>query len=231
MTFSIVARCPKTGQLGGAVSSSSPAVAARCLHARAGVGVVMSQNITDPMLGKKLLDGLQQGLSAQQAMDKLTQSQSFIAYRQLVALGKVELGANHPISAPAVFNGAHTLGVFAHAMGDHVACAGNLLANTEVPHAMMTAFQQASGTLAQRILIAMQAGLDAGGEAGPVHSAGLMVMDKVDWAVVDLRVDWSDNPIADLHKAWQVYQPQLADYVTRATDPRDAPSYGVPGDE
>nr|MDA3887496.1 DUF1028 domain-containing protein [Allgaiera sp.] len=59
MTFSLVACCPDTGRLGMVISSSSPAVAARCAHARAGVGVVASQNVTDPRLGGRALDLLE----------------------------------------------------------------------------------------------------------------------------------------------------------------------------
>ena len=88
---------------------------------------------------------------------------------------------------------------------------------------------QASG---QDVIAAMKAGLAAGGEAGPVHSAGLQICDTVPWPVADLRCDWTDDcPIAALTEAWAVYSPQLDAYVQRAIDPREAPSYGVAGDE
>src|ERR1700744_6301294 len=86
MTFSIVARCAKSGMLGVAVSSSSPAVAARCAHARAGVGAVASQNITDPALGARVLDLMQLGASASQAIDVLRGSTEFMKYRQLLVV-------------------------------------------------------------------------------------------------------------------------------------------------
>ena len=73
---------------------------------------------------------------------------------------------------------------------------------------------------------------EAGGEAGPVRSAGLKIVDTVSWPVVDLRCDWSEDcPIEQLGLAWKIYKPQMADYTQRAIDPRAAPSYGVPGDE
>ncbi len=96
---------------------------------------------------------------------------------------------------------------------------------------MVDAFHQAEGSLAERLLVALQAGLAAGGEAGPVHSAGLLVVDKLEWPVINLRVDWSDTPIEDLYQLWKVYEPQVEDYVVRALDPSGSPSYGVPGDE
>jgi len=77
MTFSIIARCPATGQFGAAVASSSPAVAARCVRGRKGLGAAASQNITDPDLGPLALDLLAQGLSPEDALREL-QKRPFI---------------------------------------------------------------------------------------------------------------------------------------------------------
>ena len=105
------------------------------------------------------------------------------------------------------------------------------MANPNVPQAMVEAFLASSGHLGDRLLEVMQAALDAGGEAGPVRSAGIKLVREVDWPVADLRVDWSEGcPIAGLGEIWKIYKPQLDDYVTRALNPTDAPSYGVPGD-
>ena len=79
-------------------------------------------------------------------------------------------------------------------------------------------------------MAAMQAGLAGGGEAGPLRSAGLLIVDKEPWPMADLRVDWHDEPIAELARLWALWKPQIADYVRRALDPASAPSYGVPGD-
>jgi uncharacterized Ntn-hydrolase superfamily protein len=70
----------------------------------------------------------------------------------------------------------------------------------------------------------------AGGEAGDERSAGIVVVDRQVWPICDLRVDWHDDPIAELRRVWEVYRPQMRDYLTRALDPSAAPSYGVPGD-
>jgi len=221
MTFSIIARCPETGQFGAAVSSSSPAVAARCIRVRPGVGAAASQNITDPQLGPMALDLIAAGNSPGQALDAL-QERPFIAYRQLMAIDAVR--------PPAVFTGASALGTLATATGTHAACAGNMLASREVPVAMLAAFEKASGPLAERLMQAMLAGQAAGGEEGPVHSAGLLVCGEMDWPIVDLRLDWvDDGPVQALYAAWKLYEPQVQDYITRARDPRAAPSYGVPG--
>ncbi len=224
MTFSIAARCKKTGMFGLAVSSSSPAVAARCAYARAGVGAVASQNITDPTLGPKALDLMAQGLSAPDAVARLVAETPYIQYRQLTAIDAAGRTGH--------FSGAETLGTHAVAEGRNVVCAGNLLANTEVPQAMVAAFEDSEGYLGDRLITVMQTALTAGGEAGPVHSAGIYLVRDVAWPVADLRVDWQEeDPIAALAALWVLYKPQLEAYVTRALDPREAPSYGVPGDK
>ena len=96
---------------------------------------------------------------------------------------------------------------------------------------MVTAFHDTKGHLGDRLIAAMRAGLDAGGEAGDVHSAGLLIVDNQDWPLAELRCDWTEDcPIAAIVAAWDVYKPQMNDYVTRALNPDSAPSYGVPGD-
>lgn len=223
MTFSLVARCPQTGQVGIALSSSSPAVAARCAHVRAGVGAVASQNVTDPALGPQLLDLMAAGHSAPRAIAAL-QGAPFLAYRQLLAVDAAGRAAVH--------SGPRALGIWGHATGPGVAAGGNLLADPGVPQVLVDAFLAATGHLGDRLLAALQAGLATGGEAGPVHSAGLKIADRLSWPLVDLRVDWTQAcPIAALAEAWQVYRPQMAAYVARAENPSAAPSYGVPGDE
>jgi uncharacterized Ntn-hydrolase superfamily protein len=84
--------------------------------------------------------------------------------------------------------------------------------------------------MAERLLAAVEAGLTAGGEVGPVRSVGMTVVDRWPWPIVDLRVDWHEEPIAELRRVWDVYRPQMTDYLTRALNPASAPSYGVPGD-
>lgn len=223
MTFSIVARCARTGMFGVAVSSSSPAVAARCAHARAGVGAVASQNITDPSLGARALDLMRLGASASQAIEVLRSSADFMQYRQLLVVDARGQSAIH--------TGSEALGVRAEAKDENVACGGNLLADVRVPAEMVAAFVASEGHLADRLLVAMRAALQAGGEAGPVHSAGLQIVDKVSWPVADLRVDWTEGcPITELSAIWEIYKQQLDAYVTRALNPESAPSYGVPGD-
>jgi len=224
MTFSLVARCRKTGQFGMVIASSSPAVAARCAHVRAGVGAVASQNVTDPALGPMVLDRMAAGDSAGAAIARVIAGHAHAGYRQLLAIGG-DGGA-------AIHSGRQVLGLWCEAIGADCAAGGNLLASAAVPDAMVAAFGAARGALADRLMAALGAGLAAGGEAGPVHSAGLKLADRLSWPLVDLRCDWTEEcPVATLERIWAIYRPQAAAYVQRAEDPTAAPSYGVPGDE
>lgn len=223
MTFSIVAR-DATGAFGSAISSSSPAVAARCVHLVDGVGGVNSQNVTDPRLGPALLTALAAGESAQHALDALVAKTPQIGFRQLLVVdGEGQVAAH---------SGANALGVYGHAIGDGVVAGGNMLASEDVPRRMVDAFIAAAGDLEARLLAALQAGAAAGGEAGPVHSAGLSVVRDAGWRVTDLRVDWTDHdPVVELTALVERWLPQRDDYVLRGQQPGTAPSYGVPGDE
>ncbi|MEI5677147.1 MULTISPECIES: DUF1028 domain-containing protein [unclassified Mesorhizobium] len=223
MTFSIVARCSKTGMFGVAVSSSSPAVAARCAYAQAGVGAVASQNITDPTLGIRGLELLARGASAAEAIAILKRT-TYSEYRQVLAVDATGMSAIH--------SGPKALGIWAEARAENVVCGGNLLANDGIPQAMVNAFLASEGHLGDRLIATMRAALKAGGEAGPVRSAGMKLVRDVSWPVADLRCDWTEEcPIEQVAMLWELYKPQLDAYVTRAINPSDAPSYGVPGDE
>ena len=223
MTFSLLGRCPRSGEFGVVVTSSSPCVASRCAWVRAGAGAVASQNITNPALGELGLALLARGLDAPRVRDMLVQADTHPGYRQLTVLGASGEGAHH--------SGARTLGTWATATGEDCIAAGNILASEGVPQAMCDAFASLrDAILVERLLAALEAGERAGGEEGPVRSAGLVVVDTLVWPTVDLRVDWHDSPIAEMRRVWGVYGPEAADYRQRAVDPSLAPTYGVPGD-
>jgi uncharacterized Ntn-hydrolase superfamily protein len=163
------------------------------------------------------------GETAKAALAIVAKDRPHIAYRQLMAIGDK--------GDPAILSGAHMLGTWSGAQAGDCAASGNLLSHDRVPDAMVAAFASATGPLAARLLAALEAGLQDGGEAGPVRSCGLAVVSSLPWRIVDLRIDWAEHPIAMLREAWDVYGPQMADYIQRAKDPTRAPSYGVPGDE
>ena len=224
MSFSVSGFCQKTGMLGVAITTSSICVASRCPWVRAGVGAAATQNVTDPSIGNLMLDYLEQGLSVQQSIDKIVKDHKFINYRQLALVDSKGNSAS--------YTGSKTLGTNGISQGKGCIAAGNLLSSTEVVRVMSENFSSHDNLhLAERLLVALQAGVDAGGEEGPVHSAGLKVAYKHSWPLVDLRVDWAEEePITELMKLWCAYEPQMMDYNSRAIDPSQAPSYGVPGD-
>jgi uncharacterized Ntn-hydrolase superfamily protein len=223
MTFSLIARDPATGAFGIVICSSSPAVASRCAHTRATVGVVASQNITNPALGPHVLDSLAAGSGADAAVKAALAQEQFPDYRQLTV---VDSHGN-----TAVHSGTRSLGVHTHIEGDQAVAAGNLLKHEGVISELLAGYADSpSAAFEERLLDGLQAALVAGGEDGPVHSAGMVVAEDVPWPVTDLRVDYADDPIADLAKLWQLWKPQKNDYRVRGVDPTRAPSYGVPGD-
>ncbi len=179
-------------------------------------GAVSSQNITLPALGQLALAQLEQGLAPDIALRRALAEDDFSRYRQIIAID-----AN---GQTAAFSGDKTLGIYHVAEGENCIAAGNMLASTAVIEAMVAGFQQSEGEMALRLLAALQAGLACGGEAGPVHSAAVKVVDDYSWPLVDLRIDWSeDDPIGELAALWQAYEPQMQAYITRALDPREAP--------
>jgi len=164
------------------------------------------------------------GGAASDAMAAIVQTEPLIAWRQLTAIDQN--------GGTATWSGEHTLGVHATAEGHDCVAAGNLLANGTVPTAMVGAFVGlAELELGSRLMAALTEGLRAGGEAGPVHSAGMVIVSDVPWPVTDLRVDWSEDPIGELNSLWRLWRPQANAYSLRALDPAAAPSYGVAGDE
>jgi uncharacterized Ntn-hydrolase superfamily protein len=222
MTLSIAAWDETSGQLGAIISSSSISVSSRCLHWRPGIGIALSQNITDPRLGPRMLALLDDGVEVDAAIDAVVASTPYIQYRQL--------GLIDNTGRSGLFTGNSVLGCFASAQGRHCVAAGNLLANETVPASMVKGFEQSSGSFGSRLLGALVAGVEAGGEAGPLRSAGMLIGGEPTWPTAELRIDWDEDPIGKMLAGWEVYEPQVNDYITRAYNPEAAPSYGVPGD-
>jgi uncharacterized Ntn-hydrolase superfamily protein len=217
MTYSIVARCEKTGAFGIAITSSSICVASRCAWVGP-LGAVATQNLTDPALGPAGLSLLRQGLGAGAVLELLLKGTPEAEHRQIGVIDRYGQAALH--------SGAAALPLAAVAQGPCCIALGNLLASTDVPTRMIAAFASAAGeTLAERLMHALEAGLAAGGETGDEHSAGLHVAEVHDWPVVDLRVDWHEEPIAELRALWTLYAPQRAAYEARARAPGRAPGF------
>lgn len=221
MTFSIVGRCPTTGQFGAVTATSNIAVGARVVHCAAGTGGVLTQHRTDPRLGPRGLDLLRSGCTARETVDALVASTPHAQWRQIAVLDAA--------GRSAAFSGARTWPEMSEAAGENACAIGNILANARVPAAMLWRFQgQPAAPLAERLMCALEEGLAAGGETTPVRSAHLLVVDTQSFPLVDLRVDWHDQPIAELRALWSRYALEMGAFVLRALDPDDPRSSTMP---
>jgi uncharacterized Ntn-hydrolase superfamily protein len=174
-------------------------IAACCAFARAGIGAVATQNVTDPTLGPRALDLMALGATAMQALEVIRGSAPHIAYRQLAIIDAQ--------GRTASFSGERTLGVHATTHGPDVVCAGNLLARENVPAAMAAAFSAAAGHPGRPAPggHAGSGGRRWRGGAGALgrHAAGA----RCRWPVADLRVDWAEaDPIGGLERLWEIYR-------------------------
>lgn len=226
MTFSLLLRDSDTGEFGAVISSSSPAVSARCLNLKDGVGAASSQNVTDPRLGPALIEAMERGKQAQLAVDSVVAAgdRGSMSFRQLLAIDRD--------GETAAYSGKEALGTFGSRLERNAVAGGNMLSSLKVLDALVEAALDSAGCIEEKLYAGLQAAINAGGEAGPVHSAGLAVVSDVGWRVTDLRVDWhDDDPIGQLGNLVKIWLPQKADYVNRGLDPASSPSYGVPGDD
>lgn len=219
MTYSIAAKCPRTGMFGVAVSTSSIAVGSRCAFARAGVGAVLTQHRTDPRLGPRGLELLAKGFSARVAMDHLTANDPTIGWRQILLVDTK--------GDTAWFHGERIKSVHSAHTGANCVAAGNIIRNTDVTRAMVEACDADPAlTLPERLMRAMEAGHAAGGEPKQVKSAALLVVEKESFPYVDLRVDYDPRPLETLRWLWEIYEPSAKTYVARAVDPDSVPGAG-----
>ncbi|MBU1306596.1 MAG: DUF1028 domain-containing protein, partial [Alphaproteobacteria bacterium] len=188
MTFSIVARDPHTGALGVATATAGPAVGALVPHGAAGLGAIATQAMTNPYLGIDCLTNLHT-LPAPDAMAKALAADRSPEQRQFIVVDNAGRVAGWTGHACEPFAG--------HLLGDSVAVAGNMIASAGVLDAMLAGFAP-DGPLATRLLGALKAGAQAGGDVRGTGSAALKVFERETIAAVDLRVDWSETPLIAL---------------------------------
>ena len=216
MTYSIAAKCPRTGMFGVAVTTSSIGVGARCAHARAGVGAVLTQHRTDPRLGPQGLELLEQGLPATEVVQSLTRGVPGIGWRQLAVIDKA--------GSTAAFHGERITSVRSDDAGPGCIAIGNIIRTTGVTRAMVDAFgADPQLHIAERLVRAMEAGYAAGGEPKQVKSAALLVVERESFPLIDLRVDFDPQPLVQLRWLWEIYEPSVKLYVDRAVNPDSVP--------
>ena len=214
MTYSLAGRCARTGMLGAVITTSSIAVGSRCVHARAGLGVVLTQHRTDPRLGPRGLQLLEGGCTPAGVVAALVASTPDAGWRQLAVLDRH--GARARISPARTSSRRRAWQAGRIASPPATSCA--------IPGCRRRWWPRSSEAaelgLPERLLMALEAGDRAGGETRAVRSAALLVMHEQSFPYVDLRVDASDAPIAALRALWVEYAPEADAFVERAISPR-----------
>lgn len=202
MTFSITARCEKTGQFGIAVSTKLPAVGTLCPFAKAGVGAVATQSFVNPYIGIRGVQYLEEGLSAEEALEKALSEDPGRELRQVCIVDK---NGNS-----VAFTGENCVGWNGHITGKNFAAAGNMLVGEETIEAMARTFKEKVDLpLSERLLQALEAGQAAGGDKRGRQSAALLVVDKEEYPLVDVRVDEHEDPVKELRRVYSVYEEVL----------------------
>jgi len=206
LTFSLVARCSRTGELGVAVATAIPAVGAICPFARAGVGAISSQSYTNALYGPDGLALLSDGVEPEQALQSLTAGDPGRSLRQVVMVDAK--------GRAAAFTGADCVDAHRHLVGNGFAAAGNMLTDATVVDAVARAFEAAAGeVLSERLIRALEAGQAAGGDKRGRQSAALLVVAADEFAACDLRVDEHAEPVAELRRVYEVAKRQLLPFI------------------
>ena len=196
MTASILARDPVSGELGAAVFTAYPSVGMRVPFAAPGVGAIATQATAERSFGPRGLAMLRDGMSASAVVEQLIAADPRSAHRQLAVLSADGESAG--------FTGDACVEYAEEVTGEHCRCQANAMAAQGVPEAMHAAFAESEGELSERLLAALVAGENAGGDARGRMSAALLVVpaEGEAWqATADLRVDHHDDPLPELSRA------------------------------
>jgi uncharacterized Ntn-hydrolase superfamily protein len=215
-TFTVIGRCPRSGRLGIATATRSLAVGARVPHVRAGLGAVAIMAIADARLGHLAVRLLELGYKAPAVVEELAKGDPYAEYRQLGVIDADGFAAARTGTMNRDWAGHHV-------RADHIVL-GNVLTGERVLDAMERAFTADSAEdLEERLLRAIEAGRDAGGQHGGQQSAALLVYEDKPFAYVDLRVDVHAEPIGELRRVFDAYRPAIPYYNLRQVDARVPP--------
>jgi len=200
LTFSIVARCPKTLALGVAVSTAVPAVGSIVPHVEASVGAIATQAQTNIFYGINGLKLLKEGLSPQSALETMLQKDVDREKRQVIIIDAQ--------GRTAAFTGKENVEWKGHMIGKDCVVAGNMLVESQVIKNMVETFETQRGRLSERLLKALEAGQETGGDKRGRMSAALLVVGK-HWEsetrpFLDLRVDAYSDPVTELRRIYTV---------------------------
>jgi uncharacterized Ntn-hydrolase superfamily protein len=206
MTFSIVAHCPRTGMLGVAVATAVPAVGSMCPYARTGVGAVSTQSWVNPYLAIDALRLMEEGKPAPEALGIVMAADEGREVRQI---GMIDAQGRS-----AAWSGKDCTDWFGQIVEPNFAVQGNMLVSAPTIEEMAKAFRASAGLdLAERLMLAMEAGDAAGGDRRGRQSASLRVHHIEDYALFDLRVDEHAAPVGELRRVFTIAKLQLLPFV------------------
>jgi uncharacterized Ntn-hydrolase superfamily protein len=221
MTYTIIARCPRTGKLGLGTASYTMAIGAYCDGAiRPNVGVTMTQDAPLQRNNYLAINSLAMGCTPSLALAALRQNDEHFDYRQVAIIDREGSGIAH--------TGSHVRPLCAERIGSGFVAIGSMLSSEKVLDALVARFESDTGAdLDERLLGALEAARDAGGLKGkkgslPERSVAVIVWGKQDYSEIDLRVDLQDGAIAKLRSMYADYKPTAEYYEERARHPRNA---------
>jgi uncharacterized Ntn-hydrolase superfamily protein len=214
MTFTLVARCPRTGQVGIGIATYSICVGLYCNGLRGNVGATMTQAFVNQGNNPLALKLLAKGFTPKRVLDELTANDPDVQDRQIAVIDRE--------GRVAAYSGPKNRGYSGHEIGDGYVAMGNVLAGHHVVEAIAKGYEAAaSETFERRLLRAIEAGRDAGGQSGndghlTERSAAVIVYGAHDHAELDLRVDLHDKAVDELRRSFEEYD------LYRGKTPREA---------
>ncbi len=221
-TFSISARCARTGMLGVAVATAVPAVGGICSFVKSKVGAIATQSWVNPYLGIDGLKLLEAGLSAQEALSKLISEDPGRADRQL--------GIVDAKGGAASYTGSSCVEWAGHIVGDGFSVQGNMLVSGGTLETMAAVARVSSAlSLPERLMSVLEAGQAAGGDKRGKQSAALKVFHTEEFPWFDIRVDEHRNPVAELRRVFEIANKQLLPFVVGMPSRKD-PMGTLPAD-
>ena len=220
MTYSIIARCPKTGRLGLGITTFSIAAGGRCEGILAGVGICKTQAYVNRGNDPLAIDLLAQGFTPAHVMSRLAANDPDHAYRQIAIMDRDGNGVGHTGSGTRPWSG--------HKIGPGYVAFGNVLAGPQVVDAIVAGFlADPDAPLEFRLLSALEGGRNAGGQVGAEghlteRSAAIRVVADPDYPDIDVRVDLHDDAVVELRRVLEEFKRYEVFYRERGRNPREA---------
>lgn len=216
MTFSIVARCSRTGQIGVAATTALQSVGKLACHAIPNVGAIASQALLNPYLAYDGLRLLEQGLSAKEALERVLAADPQVQNRQVGVVDK--------LGRTAAWTGSETIPWAGQTEGRGFIAQGNRLSG---PRVLVRVVQSMHDTahldLAERLTLALQAGEEEGGDTKGERSVNVLVFGVEEYPLCDIRIDDHDHPMGELRRLFALYQSEILPNVKKLPKRADIP--------